>query len=165
VKAIIDKSVGFPIACLSVAKIRTLLKWRLNGQTPKGRKDALVNQFNSLAEPVVPVWTAEQENRYLHLKNEDISIQETALGCACEAMVEGVVANIDHISVDAFEKLIRELVEKNSHFQSMTVVVVTTVIAIVIIISSIVPPLSVYLACPVIVSHCSHHCRCWCFGQ
>jgi len=104
-KAIIDKSVGFPIACLSVAKIRTLLKWKLNGQTPKGRKDALVNQFNSLAEPAVPVWTAEQENRYFHLKNEDISIQETALGCACEAMVEGVVANIDHISDDAFEKL------------------------------------------------------------
>jgi len=104
-KAIIKESVGIAIASLSVAKIRTLLKWKLQGQMPKGRKDELVLQYIALSEPAIPAWTEVQENRYLFLTSEDISIQDTALGREHEAMAETVVANIDHISRNAFERL------------------------------------------------------------
>jgi len=104
-KAIMEESVGIAIASLSVAKIRTLLKWKLQGQTPKGRKDQLVLQYTTLSEPAIPAWTEVQENRYLFLTSEDISIQDTALGREREAMAETVVANIDHISGNAFERL------------------------------------------------------------
>lgn len=112
------------ISSLTLAQMKPLLLWKLQGKAVKGTKVQQIQQWNELPEPAaVTQWTDEDDARLQALQTKEISLKDTGLAEERKQMVTAVVAQIEHCSPGTIqtleekirEKIINELNVNNQH--------------------------------------------------
>jgi hypothetical protein len=97
---------------LTVAQIKPLLLWKLQGKAVKGTKAQQIEQWRELPEPAeVKQWTEEDERRLHELKTKTITLKDTGLAAERKRMVTAVVSQIKYFSpatIQTLEDKIRE---------------------------------------------------------
>ena len=92
----------------TAVEIKTLLQFKLGKTT--GKKSELIDRYiNTPMPPKMDRFTAEDGERLAHLKNEEVSLKETALGDAAKQNVNAVINNLDQLDDSEREKLLQAL--------------------------------------------------------
>ncbi|TAH02124.1 MAG: hypothetical protein EAZ17_03925 [Sphingobacteriales bacterium] len=100
------------VSRLTIAQLKPLLLWKLQGKPVKGTKAQQIEQWNQLPEPAAAIpWTEDDESTLQSLKTKEISLNDTALAGERKRMVTAVAAQIKHCSpatIQTLEEKIRE---------------------------------------------------------
>ena len=89
-------------------EIKTLLQFKLGKTT--GKKSELIDSYINTPMPLkMDRFTAEDGERLAHLKSEEVSLKETALGDAAKQNVNAVINNLDQLDDSEREKLLQAL--------------------------------------------------------
>jgi hypothetical protein len=101
------------ISSLTLAQIKPLLLWKLQGKAVKGTKVQQIQQWNELPEPAaVTQWTEEDDARLQALQTKEISLKDTGLAEERKQMVTAVVSQIEHCSPGTIQTLEEKIREK-----------------------------------------------------
>jgi hypothetical protein len=101
------------IARLTIAQIKPLLLWKLQGKAVKGTKAQQIEQWRELPEPAeVGQWTEEEERRLQDLKTKTLTLKDTGLADERKRMVTAVVSQIEHCSPATIQTLEEKIWQK-----------------------------------------------------
>jgi hypothetical protein len=101
------------ISGLTIAQMKPLLLWKLQGKAVKGTKAQQIELWNELPEPEpVSQWTEEDEGRLREVETKAITLKDTGLADERKQMVTAVTAQMQHCSPGTIQQLEEKIREK-----------------------------------------------------